>query len=106
MPEVLLWQALRQRPRGLKFRKQHPAGPYTADFFCHEARLIVEVDGEVHNRGDRPAKDQERDAWFRERRFEVLRVPAVEVLRNLDNVVRGIVAAASPDTSPQSGGME
>ena len=103
LPEVLLWQALRQRPGGHKFRKQHPAGPYTADFFCHEARLIIEVDGEAHNRGNRPDHDQERDAWFRVRRFQVLRIPAVEVLRNLDNVVRGIVAAANPARQGERG---
>jgi very-short-patch-repair endonuclease len=46
LPEVLLWQALRARPGGWKFRRQHPSGPYVADFYCHEARLIVEVDGD------------------------------------------------------------
>ena len=92
LPEVLLWRELRKRPAGLKFRKQHPAGPYVADFFCHEARLVVEVDGEAHGRGDRPQRDAARDAWFVERRFEVLRIPACEVLGNLDGAVRGIAA--------------
>jgi very-short-patch-repair endonuclease len=94
-PEVLLWQELRRRPAGLKFRHQHPAGPYVADFFCHEARLVVEVDGEAHGRGDRPERDAMRDAWFSARRFEVMRIPAGEVLGNLDGVIRGIVARAA-----------
>ncbi|HEV2816978.1 MAG TPA: DUF559 domain-containing protein [Allosphingosinicella sp.] len=94
LPEVLLWQELRRRPAGLKFRKQHPAGPYAADFFCHEARLVVEVDGEAHDRGDRPARDAGRDAWFAERRFAVMRIPAAEVLGNLEDVIQGIVARA------------
>jgi very-short-patch-repair endonuclease len=94
LPEVLLWRELRKRPAGLKFRKQHPAGPYVADFFCHEARLVVEVDGEAHDRGDRPQRDAARDGWFAERRFEIMRVPAGEVLGNLDGVVRGIAARA------------
>jgi very-short-patch-repair endonuclease len=96
LPEVLLWRELRQRPGGFKFRKQHPAGPYSADFFCHAARLVIEVDGEAHERGDRPERDAQRDAWFAERRFKVMRIPAVEVLSDLDAVVRGIVAAANP----------
>ena len=94
LPEVLLWRELRKRPGGLKFRKQHPAGPYVADFFCHDARLVVEVDGEAHDRGDRPARDAVRDAWFAERRFEMLRIPARAVLGDLDGVVRGIAARA------------
>ena len=94
LPEVLLWRALRGRPGGLKFRRQHPAGPYVADFFCHEARLILEIDGEAHDRGDRPLQDAERDRWFAERRFEVMRIPARAVLNDLDAVVTGIIARA------------
>jgi len=96
LPEVLLWQELRKRPAGMKFRHQHPSGPYVADFFCHKARLIIEVDGEGHERGDRPARDQNRDAWFSARRFDVMRIPAVEVLGNLEGVLSGIVARAAP----------
>jgi very-short-patch-repair endonuclease len=51
LPEVILWQWLRQRPDGLKFRRQHPTGPYVLDFFCSDARLAIEVDGEAHSRG-------------------------------------------------------
>ena len=95
LPEILLWRELRKRPSGLKFRRQHPAGPYAADFFCHGARLVIEVDGEAHDRGNRPRRDGIRDRWFAERRFEVMRIPAREVLGDLDGVVRGIVARAS-----------
>ena len=92
LPEVILWRALRTRPGGFKFRKGHPAQQYTADFYCHEARLIVEVDGEAHGRGDRPDRDTRRDAWFGERSIGALRIPAVDVLRNLDGVVQDIPA--------------
>jgi len=54
LPEVLLWRWLRQRPEGLKFRRQYPTGPYVLDFFCSDARLAIEVDGEAHSCGDRP----------------------------------------------------
>lgn len=102
LPEVLLWQALRKRPGGLKFRRQHPAGPYVADFFCHEARLVIEIDGQAHGYGDRPIRDAERDRWFQELRFDVLRIPAEAVFDDLDAVVRGIVARAS-NPPPRSG---
>ena len=109
LPEVLLWQELRQRPAGLKFRKQHPAGPYSADFFCHSARLIVEVDGEAHERGDRPQRDAARDQWFEERRFRVLRISAADVLADVEAVIHHIVATADPPLKgegdrPQAGG--
>ena len=102
LPEVLLWRELRKRPEGFKFRKQHPAGPYAADFFCHEARLVIEVDGQAHERGDRPERDKARDAWFVERRFRMLRIPAAEVLGNLEGVVQWIVQHAK--SSPSRGG--
>nr|WP_324255282.1 DUF559 domain-containing protein [Sphingomonas sp. PL-96] len=50
LPEVLLWRELRARPAGLRFRRQHPAGPYVLDFFCSAQRLAVEVDGDAHGR--------------------------------------------------------
>jgi very-short-patch-repair endonuclease len=94
LPERLLWRELRKRPGGLKWRKQHPAGSYTADFYCHDARLVVEVDGEAHDRGNRPVRDARKNAWFAERKFQVLHVPAAEVLRDLEGVLAGIVAQA------------
>jgi len=94
LPEVLLWRFLRQRPAGLKFRKQHPSGPYTLDFYCIDAQLVIEVDGEAHSRGDHPAHDAARDAWFARFGLFTLRIPANEVLRDLDAVVRGITSVA------------
>ena len=92
LPEVLLWQELRKKPGGLKFRRQVPLAPYTADFACLSARLIVEVDGEVHDRGDAPSYDAERDRELVSRGFTVLRIPARDVLNDLESVLNGIVA--------------
>ena len=94
-PEVRLWQALRQRPAGMKFRRQHPAGRFVADFYCHEARLVVEVDGEVHARGDQPQRDAQRDLHFESRGLSVLRFPAKAVLADVEAVVATIAAQAS-----------
>jgi len=95
LPEVLLWTALKPRPDGFKFRKQHPSGPYFADFYCHEARMIVEVDGNAHDHGDRPERDAARDHWFALRGLDVMLIPAREVLRDCDAVVRGIIVRAA-----------
>ncbi len=94
LPEILLWRELRRQPDELKFRRQHPSGPYTLDFYCSDARLVIEVDGEAHSRGDRPVRDVARDAWFAERGIATLRIPAVDVLKDLETVIRGVVAEA------------
>ncbi|MFL6752556.1 MAG: endonuclease domain-containing protein [Sphingomicrobium sp.] len=95
LPEVLLWQMLRKRPGGLKFRRQFPSDRMTVDFACLERRLVIEVDGEAHNRGDQPRRDAARDAMLRRDGFDVMRIAAVDILRDLDAVVRGIVATCS-----------
>ncbi len=95
LPEVLLLQALRRRPDGLKFRSQFPIGPITVDFACLSHRLIIEVDGEGHNRGDQPRRDVARDAFLKKEGFEVMRIAVRDVLDNLDGVVCGIVARCS-----------
>jgi very-short-patch-repair endonuclease len=92
LPEVLLWQRLKTRPNGLKFRKQHPAGKYVLDFYCHEVRLIVELDGVAHDMGDRPERDDERDAEFTAKGFHVVRIRATEVLRDPDEMAEAIAA--------------
>ena len=64
LPEVLPWHGLRGDRTGYKFRRQHPIGPYVADFCCLGAKLIVEVDGEAHERRDGPERDERRDKFF------------------------------------------
>jgi very-short-patch-repair endonuclease len=91
LPEVLLWQQLRQRPGGFRFRKQVPQDHYVIDFACLAARLAIEVDGEAHERGDRPQRDAARDAHLTSLGFAMMRIPVREVLGNLEGVVAGIV---------------
>lgn len=94
LPERLLWRELRRRPAGIKFRKQHPGGFYVLDFFCSDAKLCVEIDGEAHSRGDQPERDAKRDAWLKLHDIETLRIPAVDVLNDLDGVMMHILEAA------------
>jgi very-short-patch-repair endonuclease len=95
LPEVILWHWLRQRPSGLKFRRQHPTGAYVLDFFCSDARLAVEVDGQAHSRGDRPQRDAARDKWLQSVGIETLRIPAAAVLDDADAVLRWIIHEAT-----------
>ena len=90
-PERLLWWGLKSRPGGYRFRKQCPQGPFILDFACLSQRLAIEVDGEAHDRGDRPVRDAARDRYLRDLDFLTLRIPAEEVFNNLEGVVFGIV---------------
>ncbi|WP_322965229.1 endonuclease domain-containing protein [Sphingomonas fuzhouensis] len=94
-PEITLWQALRRRPGGFKFRRQHPSGPYIADFYCHEARLVIEVDSEAHGYGDRPERDALRDMWFAERGLMTLRIATNDIQKDIEGVTRHILTTAA-----------
>ena len=111
-PEIALWLALRQNEAGLRFRRQHAVGNYVLDFGCLAARLAIEIDGESHERGDRPYRDAVRDATLTRAGFRTLRLPAAAVLADLDAAVRAVVAAcdqplhhpAAPDGPPPRAG--
>ena len=87
LPEKLLWVRLRRREPDLPiFRRQHPVGPYVLDFYCASARLCIEVDGASHSMGDRPERDDLRDAWLRTQGIEVVRIAASSVLDDPESV--------------------
>ncbi|MGG8896335.1 endonuclease domain-containing protein, partial [Escherichia coli] len=66
LPEALLWQRLRGRQAGLKFRRQHPVGPYVVDFYCPAVKTVIEIDGQAHDRADRPDRDAARESFIAE----------------------------------------
>ena len=90
--ESRLWQRLRgDQLSGFGFRHQHPMGPFIVDFYCASARLIVELDGDVH--AERSEYDAERTQWLEQhRRCHVLRFTNREVLEDLDAVLNAIAA--------------
>ncbi|WP_345238715.1 endonuclease domain-containing protein [Sphingomonas lutea] len=93
LPEVVLWRELRKRPGAYKFRRQHPISNCVVDFACLDRRLVIEIDGAAHDRGNRPERDVRRDAFLRSRGFEVIRIPAREILSNLAGAIAAIVLA-------------
>ena len=94
LPEAMLWQRLRASGLGVKVRRQHPIGPYVVDFYVREWRLVIEVDGEVHGFGDRPERDAVRDQFLALNGNRMLRVRAVDVMKNIECVLEGILAQA------------
>lgn len=94
--EVLLWLGLKGHSHeGFSFRRQHPIGPYIADFYCAKARLIIEVDGQIHEREDRPQRDALRDQWFEAQVIETVRISAVDVLADAHDVSDGVLRYVS-----------
>ena len=88
-PERLLWLALRNgQVGGLKFRRQHSIGPYVVDFYCHSAKLVVEVDGMSHD--DKARQDAARTDHIESQGLRILRVTNEDVMRNLDGVTREV----------------
>ena len=91
LPEVLLWRLLKGSPDGVHFRSQHPVGSYVLDFYCAKTKIAFEIDGIAHDMGDRPERDEQRDALLREQGIEVVRIPAAEVLRSAEIVAASMV---------------
>ena len=99
-PEVALWMRLKHRASGLPvFRRQHPFGPYVLDFYCAKAKLAIEVDGQSHGMGDRPKRDERRDAFLAREGIRVIRYLASEVMADPNGVANGIFEAVgyAPD---------
>src|SRR5690606_10664334 len=95
LPEAMLWNSLQGRPGGVKFRRQHPIGPFVPDFYCPQARLAIEIGGAAHEMGDRPERDAARERWLAERGIGTIRIPASDVLRSAKEVAERIVAACA-----------
>ena len=95
LPEVILWQQLRKRPAGLRFRRQFPCRGYVADFACLQRRLAIEIDGEAHSMGRNPQRDAKRDAVLADAGFKTLRIAARDVLDDLDAVLKFISSACA-----------
>jgi very-short-patch-repair endonuclease len=93
LPEGMLWQVLRRRPDGFKFRRQHPIGRCIVDFYCAASRLVIEVDGDSHSMGDHPQRDLRRDQWLRSQGFRILRFAGRDVTNDVGAVVTAILLA-------------
>ena len=89
LPEKLLW--IRLRDAEVRFRRQHPIGPYVLDFYCPAKKLAIEVDGFAHDTGDRPRRDEIRTGWLRSRGVDVLRIAAKDVLADPDSVADALM---------------
>ena len=94
LSEKILWNYLRNRQiKGQKFFRQYSIGPYIADFYCAEARLVVELDGETHLPKDQKLYDIERTKYLNGNNIKVLRFWNDEIINNIDKVILTIANA-------------
>ena len=97
--EARLWQLLRNHNLdGLKFRRQHPIGCYIVDFYCHDARLVVELDGRSHD--EQIGYDAARTAWLEGQGYRVIRFTNQVVMSDVVRVAEVIRAACREEPSP------
>jgi very-short-patch-repair endonuclease len=95
--EKILWQHLRaNRLNNLHFRRQQIIDGFLADFYCHAAALVIEVDGKIHEQ--QVEYDAERDKVLSARELRLLRIKNEEVTQELDKVLMRIVQACSQET--------
>lgn len=85
--EKLLWEHLKENKFGVKFRRQHPISVYIADFYCHEAKLIIELDGSVHNLKENIENDFKRQTALEDLGIKVIRFTNNELYKNLNQVL-------------------
>ena len=105
-PERICWELLRDRRLGgIKFRRQHPIGPYFADFACLSKKLVIEIDGEHH--AFQVERDARRTAFMERQGWQVLRFSAIDVFESPEGIWTAIdvalADAPSPSLSPRGG---
>jgi len=88
--ETVLWMHLKKGIDGLKIRRQHPIGIYIADFYCHKVKLIIEVDGSIHEKADIKENDEKREIELNNWGYKLVRFTNDEVLKKTENVISNI----------------
>ncbi|HTB52249.1 MAG TPA: endonuclease domain-containing protein [Ferruginibacter sp.] len=88
--EKILWNYLRGRFEGFKFRRQHPLGIYIADFYCHKAKLVIELDGTIHDIETIKENDKVRQRIIEEDGLKVIRFSNEQVFNEIQKVLKEI----------------
>jgi ATP-dependent DNA helicase RecQ len=94
--EHVLWQRLRRRELGTRFRRQHTIGRFIVDFVCLTARVVIEVDGPIHDEPDARSRDAGRADYLEAAGFKTMRFTNAQVLEELDSVVAEIQRHVTP----------
>lgn len=90
LSEKMLWQVLKSKPLGYKFRRQHPFGMYVLDFYCHKCRMSIEIDGKSHDSKFQKLYDNERTSFIESYGIRELRFRKSEIINDME-IVKSII---------------
>ena len=90
VPEKIIWDRVCKNQLGVRIRRQHPVWKFIADFYCHEIKLVIEIDGGIHLHSENKEYDISRDIIFKEFKIEILRFTNAEVINEPDLVIEKI----------------
>ena len=88
--EKIVWVRLCKNKLGVRIRRQHPIYKYIADFYCHELKLVIEIDGGIHLPKENKESDINKDITLNEFGIEILRFTNDQVTDNIDQIIEGI----------------
>ena len=91
--EKIIWDRVCKNQLGVRIRRQHPVWKFIADFYCHEVKLITEIDGGIHLRPENKEYDISRDTILKEFQIEILRFTNDEVINGPELVIEKIKRA-------------
>ena len=91
VPEKILWQYLKNKKLGVKFRRQHGIGNYIVDFYCPELKLAIEIDGATHSEAEEVEYDTRRDNFLRIQGVEVRRYTNVNVKNSTGGIIEDLM---------------
>ncbi len=87
LAEKKLWEILRKKQiLGLRFKQQHPISQFIADFYCHQLKLVIEVDGDIHDHNQNKEQDENRTAELEKYGIEVIRFTNDEIFHEIEQV--------------------
>jgi very-short-patch-repair endonuclease len=102
--EIILWSRLREKKiNGYKFRRQQPVFYYIVDFYCHELKFIIEVDGEIHSLPEKTNYDSKRDKILKINGYHIIRLTNLEIETELDSTINKIILYIDEILSPFQG---
>ena len=88
--EKMIWEKVSNKQLGVRIRRQHPIWKFIADFYCHEVKLVIEIDGGIHLRAENKEYDISRDIILKEFQIEILRFTNDEVMKDTSLVIEKI----------------
>lgn len=106
LAEKILWSRLRSKQvAGYKFRRQQPLFDYVVDFYCHDLKFVIEVDGEIHSLNDMSSYDLKRDHILKINGYYILRLSNIEVETEINLAISKIQSFINENLSPSQGDL-